>query len=251
MQKLVYLLIGKSHNITTVDSSYVQYLAQAANAYINNILAAMCKTSDHRSNLDYELLLKETHDAVQTNYELEIHQDDDVKLKLLEIENRERVQFEELMETVGPRPTEEELEEERLALEAQAQQAANAQQSSQSSNQQQQSVQSIDSKKGRKVNPKKELPEAVKNKMTNTAALMAAGGTVKSWMLPGATISGPTAKVTTQRDQQKAASKLSARTGSRLRIQKRITIKDALFVMETQNELKNSELIYKWWANVK
>lgn len=210
----------------------------------------MCKVSDHRSNLDYDMLVKEADMNGQPTYiELEIQEHDDIKLKLLEIESRERAEYDELMETVGPRPTEEEEEEEAQAAVAPG---STGTANSSTSAQQITSTQSTESKKQKKVNPKKELPEAVKNKMTNNAALMAAGGTVKSWMLPGATISAPTPRSVPGKESKKATSKgITVRTGSRLRIQKRITIKDALFVMESQHELRNSELLYKWWANVK
>ena len=202
--------------------------------------------------MDFELLLKERDMSGQpTNYELEIQENDEIKLKLLEIESRERSKYEELMETVGPRPTEEELEEEAQA-QAAAAAAAAANPNTLNSTQQASSAQSVDSKKGRKSNAKRELPEAVRNKMTNNAALVAAGGSVKSWMLPGATISAAAPRSYHPKEAKNiSASRVTVRTGSRLRIQKRITIKDALFVMESRRELRNSELLYKWWANVK
>ena len=130
-------------------------------------------------------------------------------------------------------------------------------------------------KKG-KSSAKKDLPEAVKNKLTNYAAMMAVGGTMKSWMLPGASLStsqnaSPQQPIPSSRTESKnntnAASSFTTEGGradgplgvAKVRagyrgsrqIQKRITIKDALLVLESQKHLKTSELFYRWLANIK
>lgn len=222
-----------------------------------NILTDMCKTADHRSIVDYHVLCSAKGTGTSLNYELDVFEEDDVKLKLIDIETKERMEQDKLMETVGPRPTEEEGEPEG---------GPNSVHSSHTSGTPLQSSQSYksapaikgtpatDVKKPKKQPVKKDLPEAVKNKMTNSAALMAAGGTMKSWMLPGATISVPSPKIVSKVNTvvyNPISSSTTVRAGVRARTQKRITIKDALFVMESQRELKCSELFYNWWANIK
>jgi hypothetical protein len=205
----------------------------------------MCEASEHRANTDYEVLLQ-ANGTGTGEYDLDVFAEDNVKLSLVEIENRERILHDHLMNIVGPRPTEEELEE-------QEQQSSAAQLSSQTISQKT-SVQSSDSKKSKK-SQKKDLPEAVKNRLTNNAALMAAGGTMKAWMLPGASIAAPTPPKIIPKEVKMSGEMprpaATIRTGSRLRVQKRITIKDALFTMENYRHLKTTELFYKWWASVK
>jgi hypothetical protein len=245
-----------------VDSSFTSFLSKAADNYILNLLTEMCKTADHRSIVDYDVFCAGKGTGTSTEYDLEIYEEDDVKLKLIELETKEREEQERLIETVGLKPVEEEVEGGFDPQSSTNMSSSNpsipimSSQSKMTSIQSKMTVQTDDSKKPKpkKVSSKKELPEAVKNKMTNSAALMATGGTMKSWMLPGATISVPSPKIVTNdnfahNDPTQPSS--IVRAGSRLRTQKRITIKDALFVMEGKRELKSSELVYKWWANVK
>lgn len=109
---------------------------------------------------------------------------------------------------------------------------------------------------------KKEVSEAEKQKLTNKAAMYAVGGTMKSWMLPGASISAPSPPIrsisNTAADVGSAGGGSTSSTAangtgaqqpkvttSRLGrrevrgVQKRVTIKDALCVMETQKGLRS------------
>jgi hypothetical protein len=144
----------------------------------------------------------------------------------------ERQEENQLLATVGPRPNpDDELQED--------------------SNQQ--SVQQSSSSKKR-AGPRKDLPEAVKNKLANQAVQMAIGGTQKSWMNAGGTSFGsrpgslPAQKQTPVALGPGVLSNIPA--GSRAG-PKRITIKDALMVVENRKELRTSELLYKWYANIK
>jgi hypothetical protein len=243
------IIVVKANGLSALDPNFTAFVSQAAEAYITSILTAMCSASDHRANTDYEVLL-EANGTGTGEYELDIYEDDNIKLDLVEIEARERELQENLYNAVGPRPTEEELEE----MQEQGSSLAGTQNLSSQTVSQKTSGQSTDSKKSKK-SVKKDLPEAVKNKMTNNAALMAAGGTMKSWMLPGASIAAPTPSKIIPKEIQISGDTprpvSTVRTGSRLRVQKRITIKDALFTMEGYRHLKTTELFYKWWASVK
>ncbi|KAJ8327099.1 hypothetical protein O5D80_004517 [Batrachochytrium dendrobatidis] len=118
---------------------------------------------------------------------------------------------------------------------------------------------------------KRDMPEAIKNKNINKTALMAAGGALKSWMLPNASASSRSdgirvASVTTgvsgtiSNTGESAggvgdASDNTARSGIGAatvhRASKRIMLKDALFSLEQKPMLRKSALLYKWLANVK
>jgi hypothetical protein len=182
----------------------------------------------------FTLILDNTTE--KDDYSVIMH--DSVKEKLFAIEQRDRNSQDRMLSIAGPRPSEEELEEE----ESVATSAAASANTSQTGKQ-----------KKKKV---KELPEAMKQKITNDAALAAVGGTVKSWMRQGATIAAPKKVLPISKPRSNnlpnnnSAMLRRERAGAR-KFQKRITIKDALFVMENRSELKRTDLLYKWWANVK
>jgi hypothetical protein len=147
------------------------------------------------------------------------------------MESVERQEENQLLATVGPRPNpDDELLEDST----------------------QQSTQQSSSKK--KMGPRKDLPEAVKNKLANQAVQMAIGGTQKSWMNAGGSSFGsrpgslPAQKQTPVALGPGVLSNIpaGARAGP-----KRISIKDALMVVENRKELRTSELLYKWYANIK
>ncbi|KAI8900292.1 hypothetical protein BC833DRAFT_582569 [Globomyces pollinis-pini] len=253
------LEIAASSSVTLVDPSFTTFLSQAADAYICQLLQSMCNASEQRATVDYEMMVRANGTGDSKEIELDVAELDDVRVQLHEIETRQREELEALNEQLGPRPTEEEIAADTASSVPNTTGATNSVQTVAS-----QKVappvtpSTIDGKKPKRQSTKKDLPEAVKNKLTNSAALMAAGGTIKSWMLPGASISlsnKVTSKDTPSKtggrngDQLKISS--TVRPGSRLKAQKRVTIKDALYAMESQRELKTSDILYKWWANVK
>lgn len=106
--------------------------------------------------------------------------------------------------------------------------------------------------KAKKKGPKRDLPESAKAKIVNTAALRAAGGTVKSWMLPpSATPSAAPAKPTRLTTTDGITTGSTGMRAARVKGNKRIVLKDALFVMENTRSLRRSPVIYKWYANIK
>ena len=104
------------------------------------------------------------------------------------------------------------------------------------------------------------MPESVKAKIINSAALMAAGGHTKSWMHASTpSMSAPPKQDKVQRLTTTATSNShhgSAGAGHSIRVNKsrqpkRISLRDALFTMGQTPTLTGSELMFKWWANIK
>lgn len=114
-----------------------------------------------------------------------------------------------------------------------------------------------------KKNTKKDLPEAVKHKLANNAALREIGGPTKSWMLPPSSMPGGSGSIgkpvrlTTATNSAVMGSSVVSDAGDNVYRAKRgtanqrISLKDALFAMENTRALKRSDLIYKWYANIK
>ncbi|KAJ3353596.1 hypothetical protein HDU91_005876, partial [Kappamyces sp. JEL0680] len=256
--------------IEEIDESYTSFVSQATELYVTQLLESMCAASDHRSSVDYNVFKSQSGTGTSQKIELVVEEKDDVLAILGEIDMRERQEQNALLVSVGPRPIEE-LDEHGNPIPQPAIEAATTASSSQTIASAKSSSTVVDPATGKKkrapAGPKKDLPEAVKQKNANSAAMMAVGSTQKAWMLPGASaLTLPAAKRSESRSNSAgaAANTFSPSTGSELgsvtvragnrpnRItQKRITIKDALGVMETFRHLKSSELLYKWWANVK
>jgi hypothetical protein len=102
-----------------------------------------------------------------------------------------------------------------------------------------------------KKQTKKDLPEAVKNRLSNNAALREIGGPVKSWMLPPSNMPSSSGIKPSKLTSTNSISNSSGMGFKRTTANKRIILKDALFAMENTRVLKNSRLIYKWYASVK
>ncbi|KAH9252894.1 hypothetical protein BASA81_009197 [Batrachochytrium salamandrivorans] len=138
------------------------------------------------------------------------------------------------------------------------------------------SVQPEKEKRKAKRIAKRDMPEAIKNKNINKTALMAAGGALKSWMLPNAGVplrsdganlhvvsvtagaggsGGAAGGTNVAEGGGDRAFGRTARVGPGTatvhRASKRIMLKDALFSLEQQPTLRNSALLYKWLSNVK
>ena len=220
---------------------------------MTSLLQHMCKTADHRSGTDLEAFVV---NQVQTSTEpaqIDILPLEDVKTQIYRIEQRERLEYDRVFTLIGPPPTDEApVVEESVAPSS----VSGSTQATPAPKVQTPAPKTTDKKKPRKS--KKDLPESVKNKLTNSAALMAAGGTMKAWMLPStpALASAPpkkksVSKVVPRMVGPTVTPSNPMRTSRTSRTAKRITLKDALFTMEQMRSLKGSSTYYKWWANVK
>jgi hypothetical protein len=220
--------------IDEVDDSYTSFLSQAAEVYITTLLEKMCAAADCRANLDFDVFQSQAWD---------VEARDDIRAQLVEMETRERTELAQLLATIPPRPSDE--EEGGGGEISQATQATT-------------STVAAPKKRG----AKKDVPEAIKHKLTNQAAMFAVGGTVKSWMLPGASISAPapvqpvlnktsTSAAINAHSKPAVDKKSTLGRAAQYNMQKRVTIKDALLVMESQRHLKTSDILYKWLANIK
>lgn len=179
---------------------------------------------------------------------------DDVKTTLYRIEQRDRFEQDRVFTLMGPRPEVEEVEEppEEEPVSIQEKSAAKSKDKEGAKSSQK------EPKKKTKKAIKKDLPESVKNKLANSAAMIAVGGAVKSWMMPGGLAPPSSAP------KKKPVSKLIPKTipGTKKTIQtiqtsksqksaKKITLQDAIFTMEQDRQLRSSNLLYKWCANIK
>lgn len=227
------LEIGEKYGVEDIDESYCTFVSQATEAYMIEVLEKMCQAADHRAVIDFDIF---NRDLSNTAFELEIQEKDETAQTLREIEQRERLEQNTLMASVGARPIE---EVEGMPSLYQPSTPQNVQ------------AQGKGDKKIKRSS-KKDLPEAVKNKLANNAAMMAVGGTMKAWMLPGASMSqAPKSayRETPKQAQNQSMPPSSSRTSTqRNRTQKRITIKDALVVMQ---DMRVDALSYKWWSSVK
>lgn len=248
---------------------------------MTELVELMCSASDFRASTDFNIFKNAEATRVGTSDSIDLHVEerDEIRGVLVDIEIREREELNTLLETVGPRPLPEEEEGEEdgggggggvsVAIESSVGGGAS---SSQAQGGQKKGDAAPSTKK--KSQAKKDLPESVKQKLTNNAAMMAVGGNLKSWMLPGASLTtstpvgskstGPASKSATgltipitsgsflEVPKSEGQRKAIVRGGHRgVKIQKRITIKDALLVLESQRHLSRSELFYKWLANIK
>jgi Transcription initiation factor TFIID component TAF4 family len=219
----------------------------------------ICMAADHRNGNNIDSFLADLNTAAEevvTIYPI----DDEVKAGMFRIEKRELIEQDRIFAMIGDKPEEDEEMEKTDVPAATAAPApskpaltlpTNAPATAEKPKE--------DKEKGKKSKntpktKKKDLPESAKNKLINSAALRAVGGPVKSWMLPASSSSAA--------PQQKKPTRLATESGhqslpaggirsSRNKVQKRVTLKDALFAMENTKTLKRSDLLYKWYANIK
>lgn len=121
-----------------------------------------------------------------------------------------------------------------------------------------------------------QMPEIMKSKLVNETAMKAAGGTLKSWMLPkGSTTTVTTTNTNTTNANTKDSGVVSGKknehalkpyvipmgtvrnTMVRLgrpmtqKESRRITLKDALHCLEADPVLKKSDIICQWYSKIK
>ena len=211
-----------SCGMSNVDARILSYISQAAEIRIHALIAAMVKTSQHRTGILTSKLLKQENES-NSGYVFEVVTVADKSLEKLEAEEREM-------------------------------------ESDLKSDVQGQSEEFIATQKSKK----QDIPESVKTKMVNSTALRAAGGTMKSWMLPSNDASGsgmmlktgfPVQKKTAAEKRKELASRGKqedpALKGMRITQKDRITLKDAVLVVERDPILSKSSIYYKWLSNLR
>ncbi|KAI8907885.1 transcription initiation factor TFIID component TAF4 family-domain-containing protein, partial [Gorgonomyces haynaldii] len=228
-----------------VEEQFSELISIACCDFISTLLERMCKAADHRTGADLDSFVVQQVSQSEPGMQLDIIPLDDVKRDLYKIEQRERIEHDRVFGLLGPPPMPED----------------EAQQEEPSSQQTpKDKKKDKDDKKKKPRTIKKDLPESVKNKLTNTAAMMAAGGPVKSWMTSGTSLMTPSAPpkkkpVTRLVPQTIAGPGVTPINPLRANKQnkggKRITLKDALFTMDQTIALQQSGILYKWWAQIK
>ena len=211
-----------SCGISNVDSRILSYISQAAEIRIHKFVSAMVKMSQHRTGILTSEILKQEKDS-NSKYILEISATDDKSLETIEAEEKDI-------------------------------------ESHLKSGVQSQSEEFVASQKSKK----QDIPESVKTKMINSTALRAAGGTVKSWMLPVNDAAGsgvmlktgfPVQKKNSTGKRKEMAPKGKqedpALKGMRITQKDRITLKDAVLVVERDTILSKSSIYYKWLSNIR
>lgn len=214
--------IVSSCGMSNVDSRILSYISQAAELRIHSLVSAMVKTSQHRTGILTSKMLKQENDS-SSEYAFEVVASPDKSLEKLEADEKEM--------------------ESHLKSDVQSQ-----------------SEEFVASQKSKK----QDIPESVKTKMINSTALRAAGGTMKSWMLPAGDASGtgmmlktgfPVQKKTAAGKRKEMASKGKqedpALKGMRITQKDRITLKDAVLVIERDPILSKSSIYYKWLSNLR
>lgn len=114
------------------------------------------------------------------------------------------------------------------------------------------------------------VPDNVKAKLVNATALKAAGGTLKSWMMPDASKGSIGFKVASKAKTYPAAKAVSRTTFREppiavdskskiidlcrkmtLKETRRVILKDALYCLEQDKTLRKSTMLYKWATFIK
>lgn len=249
--------------IEEIDEQFLSFMDAACQLYMTQLIESMVAVSEARMTVDYNVF-KDTAGLVDGGVALDVEErGDDIRGFLVEMEQREGVEMNGLIGSVGFKPEPEEEEEVKgsggvgdVSVSTSAATEGGG-----------------GKRKSGGSGIKKDLPEAMKSQLTNYAAMLAVGGTVKSWMLPGGSMvaAGPAAGAkgvpppsimrrpappsSFQDLSATGSGSVSTRTGARGTgnriIQKRVTIKDALTVLEGQKHLKSSEFLYRWLANIK
>lgn len=237
------------------------YIAQAAQARIRTLVEQMVVASKHRTGVLHQTLVDREQrlfeEAVLENPALNdvepkivVNLLDDPKIKLSELEKKERDLERKLraQKGFGGIAGEEE------AIAPPVEEAAQG-------------------KKGKKREKKKDISDAVKTQLTNSAALKATGVQLKSWMMqPGAIAEDPTLIVPKKKkaaDVLPAAVRqpisnpepdaeilLTSSNGERImrpmtqRDMRRVSLIDALFSLEKERS-DHRNLMAKWSCNLK
>lgn len=230
-----------------IDDSFNAMVSAALCDFMTGFLQDLCRAADHRTGTDLDVFLDE---QPSEGPQIDLVPLDDIKTQLYRIEQRERIEYDRIFNLIGPPP----MPEDEMA-ELASQGGSGASTPVGTPPVQTPAAKGADKKKPKKSS-KKDLPESVKNKLTNSAAMMAAGGTMKSWMVPGGVTSmasAPPKKLATRVNPKSSGQFAPAaiRANRAVKTNKRIALKDALFVLEGNPMLNNSDTLYKWWANIK
>lgn len=221
------------YGIRNVDIKILEYISQAAESRVNELLEPMIQVSRHRTGVTSSQILSEER-KMKSGYELKVSSKNTVKKTLDDLEKQELALETELKAEL-PEEGEEVLSD------------------------------TPDGKK-KKYKPisKKELPDNIKQKMINTTALLAAGGEMKSWMMGAGSdpsssgllksfpVKSKTAASSRKRKDESAEKPSDpALKGMRVMQKDRITLKDAMAALETDPHLPRTSLFYKWLSQLR
>lgn len=249
--------------MASVEEDFYAHLSVATQEYMTRLIRKMSAASHHRvsSSLDEFSCRAEAFEIVPV---------DDPRDSIYRIEQKERVEYDEIFALIGAREEVDEgvSNEGGIQIGVIAPTATSAAPPSltekpkitKKKSDAASTVVAEDKEGKRKRSSKKDLPEAVKTKMANSAALMAAGGTVKSWMLPTShQIAMPpkknATKVISSRDAnlrgEKGGIGLNGSADKGSRAARRVMLRDALFVIGDHRNFSDGELLYRWNSNIK
>lgn len=210
-------MLGQEFGVTDFSADIATFISLAAESYASTLLTTFCKFSAHRASTF----------SLPINTRWEIAESEDIREVLEQIKINEIIAIEQINAAM---PAIEEVGTEDPTV---------SQTTSQTG------VEKVKKARG----SKKDLPEAVKDKLANTAAMLAVGGSVKSWMVAGA---GNTyTPVVKPKSEMVEETSVQERRRGREKVQKRVTISDALTAMEGRRELRGGDVLYRYWANIK
>lgn len=248
--------IAKPLGITSIDPRYHLMLSHAVDSYLRSLMAVMKNVSQHRAGITLAEFINAERGLLHgSDTELTVRPLDDIRNKLSDMEMQQRDDEEGIASKIAhlmPNPEDEEEE-------ATEQQNGGNEAIADGNDQ-------TDKKKAKKPASKRDLPEAVKNKLTNKTAFLAAGGKMKSWMIGSSSdaalgsrskrvvVSKPTTTESNQSSgpiENKAIEPTAGSTSAMIRASKRIMLRDAIYALEQQQSLRSSPLLIKWLANIK
>ncbi|KAI9199606.1 transcription initiation factor TFIID component TAF4 family-domain-containing protein [Polychytrium aggregatum] len=251
--KRVVEAIAKKHSIAKVDEEYLVYLALALQERLKGLIEKTIMAAKHRVGFTYEqfLELDRREQEEEGQFRVEVKRgSDDIRQALVRIEQEERQQEQDARAKFFP--------------------ASKANGDDSFVPDGDDDAKRAGKKKGRR---ERDIPESVKAQNINMAAMLAAGGSQKSWMMAASSIppkpalapdstlrivpkktpvSEPTPNATAStRSATDASSSMRFGRSMTLKERKRIILRDALFCLETEQTLCKSEIFYKWLADVK
>ena len=231
--KNVISKIVSQNGLSQVDVGIIDYISQAAESRAYQVLTNMIRVSQHRTGVSTSRLISKERTA-RSGYEFK-----------LSAKNTQQKTYDEL----------ERLERE-IEIELKADLPSEENEDAMSEN-----MDGAKKKKGK--GSKRDLPENVKQKMINTTALLAAGGKMKSWMVPSGDAAASSSLLKTSfpvkkkesppKKGKKDAEKTDdpALKGMRVTQKDRVTLKDALLTLETDPHLSKSTLYYRWLSSLR
>ena len=241
--------IANNLDINNVDQDAVTYIALSIQELTKNLLTSMIKASNHRTGIKHQEFVD---DLSETSSSINISITANPRKEAAAIEKAERDAERSLRASLGYGGIIGEDGASEILFTDEV------------------------GKKKKKNTKKSDVPEAVKTRLVNQAALKAAGGSMKSWMLPNSGfVEDPTLIVPEKKKKKdKVVASMSvnfmssqqavetpvlvASNGERImrpmiqRDTRRITLIDALVSMEKDGYSKTQKgLLCKWWMNLK